>query len=197
MNDSTNAVAAAPEVRRKLTVSEIIGGKVDFKAFMAFEHATPGAVYWLCRILGIANSAKPGESANGPYVRFFGQFKGYDEKTGKAIYSGSMILPGVAQDLLYGVLSDPSNTGIQFGIKLGIRYKEDAATKYVYVCESTLKPSGADPLALLEEAINKGMPAPMLGFTAPTPQPDTTTAEPAAQPPAETPATAETGKKRK
>ena len=147
---------------KKLTVRDILGGAPNIKAIINHDEANPGAELWLVEIIGIATAYRPGtvKDTGQPYIRFLGSFQGTNLETGQMFQSGSCILPGAIPDLLFGALQ--MGNAVQFGFKIGVKFEQKAATKYVYVVESMTEQSSTDPLAQLANAIRSGGAMPQL-----------------------------------
>lgn len=155
------------ELLSKLTVKQV-AGTIKFKALVEFDNANPGGVMPVCMLYGQATGMKGGVSEYGEFVRFLGNFRGVNAETGEVFHSGSLILPRTAENLLVGVLNTGA-TNVTFAFKIGIRFEEEAATKYVYVIEPMTDSGESDPLRELEDKIKGALPA--LAAPAPAPAP--------------------------
>lgn len=147
---------SAVMIIRKITV-KLVSGKVDIEEVLK----SPDKRMDLMTVFGFASKAKPDSSDYGMYVKFSGQFRAVDMRTGEEYSSGTIILPPVAQDLLLGALEHEGAESVQFGFKIGVRYDKEAVTKYVYDVESVVKPSEDDPMERLSLEIKRqALPAP-------------------------------------
>jgi hypothetical protein len=165
------------EVIKKITVKTVTGG-VNIIKLVEHQKAAPGTPLWLMEVFGIATSSKPGQTDMGAFVKFIGQFKALNIATGEVKRSGACLLPGALPDLVFGALSAEGNQAVQFGFRIGVKFDDTSATKYVYVCDSLMEVKENDPLELLESGIKK--PA----LTAPQAQPDPAAAAASTQEPA-------------
>jgi hypothetical protein len=104
----------------------------------------------LCRVYGIANGMKPDSTDYGNFVRFMGDFRGTNLKTGEQVRSGQMIMPKIIEDLIAGQLVNPEISALEFGFEIGMRLDETVATKYVYTAKSLIEAAENDPLIALE-----------------------------------------------
>lgn len=138
------------QIIRKIT-TKLVSGGVDFDALVKSESKRED----LLKVWGIANRAKPGSSEYGDYVRFSGQFRATDLRTGAEYASGSCILPGVAQDLLAGALDKEEAESVQFAFMVSVRYEPSAVVKYVYEVESLLPIADSDPIQLLTNQLKQ------------------------------------------
>lgn len=108
----------------------------------------------LLTILGKVTSYRIRTSPLGEYIRFSGRFEATSAATGKKVYSGTMMLPKSAQDLLYGELdSVPEGFGVEFAFAVGYRRDDSSAVKYVYTFEPLLEMKSDDPLLTLSAKI--------------------------------------------
>lgn len=115
----------------------------------------------LLQIYGIAAKYKPDQSDKGPYVRFYGQFRGANLITKQVYESSVVLLPGIIENGLFAAMGPqdaPRET--QFAFTVGVKFDAKAATKYVYAAESMLPPSENDPIALLERQLGTKLLAP-------------------------------------
>lgn len=118
-------------------------------------------IHPLVRVFGICKRFKPGESDNGPYIRFVGQFKGINLDTKKEYVSGAFLAPKMIEEALWGVMKDQELNDVQFAFEIGCKFEATAATKYVYTAQSLIKPAENDPVALLERQVAQAaLPAP-------------------------------------
>lgn len=135
-----------PEQIRKITLKNVMGGNPDIEVLVK----APNKRIDLCTIYGIARRFKPDESEKGQFIRFYGQFKAVNLKTGEVFQAGQVILPGAAQDALWGAMSGTEGAQVSFAIKVGVKYSPTAIAKYEYTVESQLPPQENDPLKALE-----------------------------------------------
>jgi hypothetical protein len=152
---SEKIVSTPPEMIRKITVGKVCG-RLDFEVIQERKQVE------LMDVFGILTKSKPDSSDINNYERFFGQFRATNLETGEEFYSGQCILPGVAADLLSGMLT-PEGGSVEFALRIGARYDKDSATKYIYTCKPLFKP--ADNLLALEARVRdavKALPAPSL-----------------------------------
>ena len=146
------------EQLRRLTVKTVFGA-VDIEEVLKKADKRMDCM----SIYGIVRRFKPDSSEiGGEFVRFYGQLRAVNLKTGEVFEGGQCILPGIAQDALYGALSGADTAEVQFACKIGVKYDPKAVTKYVYTVESLLPPQESSPLAQLEKGLrgDKLLPAP-------------------------------------
>jgi len=143
------------EQLRKITVKNVMHETPDIEKLIKRE----GKRMDLCQIYGIVRRFKPDESDKGQFVRFYGQIRAVNLLTGEVFDAGQVILPGAAQDALYGAMDGVEGANVEFGIKVGVKYDATAITKYVYTVESLVPPKENDPIRALESQL-KALPAP-------------------------------------
>lgn len=140
-------------ILKKITV-KTCGAKPDLEKLIEHKKVHgPSAVLPLLEVIGIASDWKPGSSEiGGDFIKLLGMFKAVNLATGEVFESGACILPGAASDLVYGALASvkPNGGSVEFAFRIGVRWEETAATKYVYTVEQIYTPERADPLAALE-----------------------------------------------
>lgn len=145
---------------RKITVKGVIGGAIDLEKLIAAE----GKRLDLLTLYGVARKFKPDTAPNGnPFVRFFGQFKAVNLKTGEMTESGQCIVPGTVQDALYGAMGTGEEVKeVQFAVRIGVKYDASTVTKYVYTVNNLMPIQENDPVLLLESQLRetKALPAP-------------------------------------
>lgn len=171
MTDQTQGTRR--EQARKITIATVSGGaKAFFPRLMVASFEKTGVdaqgndvlklkdtppVLPLVKIIGYINGAKPGMSDNGEFIKFLGNFRGTNLATGEQLDGPVMIVPNYLADSLYAAVQDTNRVGpIQIALEFGARYDESAVAKYVFVCHDLLPRGEADPLSLLENAVNTG-----------------------------------------
>ena len=117
----------------------------------------------LMRVIGMATSYKVGTTDIGAYIKFLGRFQATSAETGEIVYSGTAILPKVAQDLLHGQLDSTGGTvGVNFAFDIGIQRDDASATKYVFTVTPLLEMSQDDPLLKLAAMVNDAAPVTLM-----------------------------------
>jgi hypothetical protein len=152
MSDEQKMQTATRRIVKKIT-AKIVCGKVDIEKLIDYGKANgKSAVMPLFAIIGLASDSQAGETALGPYVKLLGQFKAVNADTGEEFRSGAAILPGSANDLVYGALKGLGEGGgsVEFALRVGVQRDETAAIGYVYVVEQVYQQGANDALAALE-----------------------------------------------
>ena len=113
------------------------------------------AVMPLFNVIGMASDSVAGLTDTGPYVRLLGQFKAVNVESGEEFRSGAAILPGSANDMVYGALKGLGEGGgaVEFAFRIGVQRDESTPTGYVYVVEQVYQQGQHDSLAALEHRL--------------------------------------------
>lgn len=154
-----NVQVASRRIVKKIT-AKIVAGKVSLEKLIDYTRANgKNSVMPLFGIIGLASDCTAGETQLGPYVKLLGQFKAVNTETGEIFRSGAAILPGSANDLIYGALKGLGEGGgsVEFALKVGVQRDETSAVGYVYIVEQIHQEGQTDALAALEARL---MPPP-------------------------------------
>lgn len=148
---------ASRRIVKKLTAKTVCG-KVDIEKLIKFKDGAKDekAVMPLFAVIGMASDCQAGQTDLGPYVKLFGTFKAVNTETGEEFRSGCAILPGSANDLIYGALKGLGEGGgsVEFAFRVGVQRDADAAVGYVYVIEQVYEPQKGDALTALENRLS-------------------------------------------
>ena len=146
------------QILRKITLKNV-AGKVDIEKVLA----APNKHMELLKVYGVARKALPGQTDLGPFVKFGGSFRAVNSETGEMFESGTLILPGTAQDLLLGALDGDDVESVNFGFSISVKYSPEAIAKYEYDVRSLLAPAADDPLERLGASLGvvAALPAPV------------------------------------
>jgi len=137
------------EILKKITVKAVCG-QLDKP-----EKATA-----IMTIFGLIRQATPDKSDYGDYVRFKGQFEAVDLETGSVYQSGTLILPEIAEGLLFGAVSGmDEDTQLQFALEIGLKPSK-SPTGYDYTVKPLTDQGTADPLADLRAKL--ALPSPQV-----------------------------------
>lgn len=147
------------KILKKITVKGVCG-----------EIEKPEKEIGLMTVYGLANSGTPDSSQYGDYVRFNGQFEAVDHKTGELFQSGTMIIPGIGEVLLYGALSNIGEDGgsLRFAFEFGIKPSK-SPTGYDYTLKPLTESNASDPLADLRAQLKLPANAKLPELAAPAP----------------------------
>src|SRR5262245_44394328 len=140
------------EQLRKITIATC-GAKPTMELLAKLEKKGKDGKADLLDVFGIAAKFKPGTSDKGDYIRFVGQFKAKNLVTGETYMSAAAIFPKMIEESLWGVMGGENVNSVQLAFRIGVRYDEQAATKYTYYATPIMKPSESDPLSMLEKQL--------------------------------------------
>jgi len=134
----------------------------------------------LANIVGSSSAAQPGQSANGDYIKFAGDFAATNPETGEIIAtSGVCILPQFIAIQMAEALKESES--IEFALQVYAEFSEKAVTGYVFGVKTLQEPKITDRMSKLLALAGKAAPK----LEAPKAPADETPAPP---PPAEAPA---------
>jgi hypothetical protein len=162
--------ATAPQYPRKISMKEI--GAQPSKEDRAAMLLDVNKQIPLARVYGIAGAFKPGNSDHGPFVKFMGQFKAVNLRTGEIFVSSTMLLPKFMEEQLHGILS--ANAGgnggasVEFAFEIGVQGdgnqpgKKPSALGYKYSAKPLMALAENSMLAALEQKIGgiSALPSP-------------------------------------
>lgn len=164
----SNENTAAPQYPRKITLKEI--GAQPSREDRAAMLTDPTKKIALARIYGVAGSFKPGmgqtpDGTQKPYVKFLGQFRAVNLRTGEVFNSATLILPQFIEEQLHGVLTSGNAQSAEFGFEISAQGdqpgKKPSATGYTYQAHSLLQMGENTVLAALEAKFSApALPAP-------------------------------------
>lgn len=142
---------------RKITLATVCG-KVKGNAELMKEIINAdGQAVPLMDVIGIATKAKPGETQMGEFVRFVGQFKAINLKTGEVFAAPACILPNFLADEIHGAMAASDQVkNAQFAFRIGAFYSPESVTQYQYTADPLIPPAEADALVLLEQQAREG-----------------------------------------
>ena len=147
-----------PQYPRKITLKEC--GAQPTKEERAAMLLNAALKVPLLRVYGIAGAFKPGSSDFGPFVKFIGQFKAINLKTGEIFVASSMILPQFIEEQIHGYLSSGATTGVEFAFEISAQGDQPgakpSATGYTYGAKPLMGFAENSALAALEAKISGG-----------------------------------------
>lgn len=152
----------ATKILRKLSVKTVVG--LSVKGLRDLAATGKGAPVPLIRLAGIARKAEIGESDNGEFVRFKGDFQGVDLRTGEISISPVAFLPAPVDAMLQAAIqADEKGNGAQFGFDILIVENETSAVGYEYRVQTLLEVKPTAPL----EALLASLPPAQIAAPAP------------------------------
>lgn len=105
----------------------------------------------LMDIFGIAGRTKIITSDFGDSIRFIGQFKAINLKTGEVFESSAMYLPKSLEEELSAAMMNAAQA--EFAIRLSVNFDKSTATKYYYDAVDLIKPQNSDAMKALEARV--------------------------------------------
>jgi len=154
---SNETQATQPKYPRKITLKEV-GAQPsnEDKAAMLLDSTKE---ITLARIYGVAGAFKPGNSDHGPFVKFMGQFKAVNMRTGEIFIGTTLILPRFLEEQLHGHLS-AGTVGVEFAFEVSAKGDQPGAKKsatgYTYTAKPLIGFAENSALAALEAKIGGG-----------------------------------------
>lgn len=111
----------------------------------------------LLNIAGIVNSAKPGQTDKGEFLKLFGEFRAVNLQTGEQFTSGQAILPNFIADQFAGVLAQAGT--VEFALQIGAKEDKASVTGYQFTVSSLVESKASDRMQELIEKAMKNAPA--------------------------------------
>ncbi len=139
------------EAIRKISVKTVYG-EIDLEALLKDKAKT----HHVMDVFGVARRTKPGESDNGPFMAFMGEFRaiaapGAPNGAGAMYRAPKVFLPKFLEEEVAATIGDGETVkSVEFGYRIYAKYDKDAATKYVYMADSLLEPEVSDAMLALE-----------------------------------------------
>ena len=110
----------------------------------------------LYSVFGIVNNYKKCFSDYGEFIKYKGNFKAVSADDKLTLRSSTLILPEIAEDLLYSAIvaqKTDNEYEIEFGLIIG-KQANETPIGYEYTVESLMSAKPNDALKLLEEKLN-------------------------------------------
>jgi hypothetical protein len=130
------------EALKKMSAKSILGNVKRFVPTDAKRDIIDGEKVQLFRVFGLARSLKKGQSDNGDWLAFIGEFRAQrvDAETGEVIHYGSntLFLPAAAEMLLAPVVDDNDGSGVEFGFDIGLVGRPTSSVGYEFTADSVL-----------------------------------------------------------
>ena len=140
------------KIDRKISTKTVVG---NVKAILNDMIKNDEIERQLYSVVGIATRVINGESDNGPWVAFGGNFSAVNFSDGVEVRSSKCFLPDPATDMILSGLAPEDVSSVQFAFSIGIEVDETSITGYVYTVEPLLAPAENDPLEMLLAQINR------------------------------------------
>jgi hypothetical protein len=111
---------------RKITIKNLGFGITDIK-----EAVKETGQASLAKIVGVTQTATPGQTDKGSFLKFGGSFKAVNNVTGEIFESSTCILPNFVAESMAAALENTSE--LEFGLEIGARAVENSVTGYEFV----------------------------------------------------------------
>lgn len=124
-------------------------------------------------LVGKTDSVKTGESDNGPWVRFLGQFEAVcmfnidPEVIGTHFVSGTAYLPEPYESMTFAALREADGGSVEIAVTISIEAQEASAVGYIFKVKSLRPVQLSDNLSDLR-ALMPAIDTPKLGADKPT-----------------------------
>lgn len=141
------------KISKKLSTKTVFGTVKDIR--QAAESGNGEAVP-IMRVLGIAKKMQSGESTNGIWVAFLGQFEFINLVTGESHVGGKAFLPSPVDAMIEAQLE--GSNSVEFAFDITVREDETSAVGYEYGAQTVLEVQENDPISLLKAAAAKNSP---------------------------------------
>lgn len=137
---------------RKITIATV-KAKPTLKELMAASEKNETVP--IMDVWGVATRAKAGKSDYGDFLRFVGQFRAINLRSGESFRAAVCLLPRFLEEELEGILGAPGTVNAEFGVRITAKFDEDAASKYVYLADAIIEPAEMKLVAALTDRIGK------------------------------------------
>jgi hypothetical protein len=131
------------EALKKMSAKSILGNVKRFVPMDAKRDIIDGEKVQLFRVFGLARALKKGQSDNGDWLAFIGEFRAQrlDKETGEiAVYgSNTLFLPACAEMLLAPVVADNDGSGVEFSFDIGLVGRPSSSVGYEFTADSVLQ----------------------------------------------------------
>lgn len=134
----------AAEILRKITIKNA-GGFTAVRLKELVGAVKAGESVDLLKIIGIANSAKTGQTEKGEFTKLLGEFHAVDLTTGDLYQSAACILPEFVGSVLGGALKS-SGGAVEFAVKIAAKRDDSSATGYVYAITPLSEAKVSEPM---------------------------------------------------
>jgi hypothetical protein len=142
------------EALKKMSAKSILGNVKRYIPINADRDIIEGEKVHLFRVYGVARGTKKGESDNGPWVGFLGEFRAERvNKDGEVEIFGSanLFLPACAQDLLQpAVESGDGVQGVEFAFDIGLVGRQSSSVGYEFTATTLLAVKESDAISPLK-----------------------------------------------
>lgn len=111
----------------------------------------------LATIYGRCSSKEAGTSDHGEYVKFKGEFEGFNVENGESYRSNVLIVPKILEGLLDQAISLDDANAVDFAVEIWAEPNEKSITGYSYGVKPLIEPEESDALATLRKISQQKM----------------------------------------
>jgi hypothetical protein len=130
------------EALKKMSAKSILGNVKRFVPMDDKRDVIDGAKVQLFRVFGLARGIKKGQSDNGDWLAFLGDFRAQrlDAETGEVVTFGSntLFLPACAEMMLAPVVAENDGSGVEFSFDIGLVGRPASSVGYEFTADSVL-----------------------------------------------------------
>lgn len=105
----------------------------------------------LATIFGRCTAKEAGSSDHGEYVKFKGEFEGFNVSNGESYRANVMIVPKILEGLLDQAIVLDEVNAVDFAVEIWAEPNEKSITGYSYGVKPLIEPEESDALAQLRE----------------------------------------------
>lgn len=142
---------------KKMSTKTVYGSRLDIAEACLVDRAKPVSLF---DVIGIARNVVKGETAQGPWLAFVGEFQAmsHNPRFANLIFvSGRLFLGGPAQDLLAGQMAQGGDNNVEFGFTITAQADEGSATGYTYNAVPLVDPAADNPVDRLRRRLKGGL----------------------------------------
>jgi hypothetical protein len=142
------------EMLRKITIRNC---GFDVKTIKeAVEDLKDGEKIALLRVVGIASSAKAGQTDKGEYLKLMGEYSAINLQTGEQFTAGQCILPNFISDQFAGVLAQHGSA--EFALEIGAKADASSVTGYTFTVTPLVESKSSNRMQELIDAAVTNVP---------------------------------------
>lgn len=111
----------------------------------------------LATIFGRCTAKEAGTSDHGEYVKFKGEFEGFNVSNGESYRANVLIVPKILEALLDQAINTEDNNAVDFAVEIWAEPNEKSITGYSYGVKPLIEPKESDALAALRSLAQANM----------------------------------------
>lgn len=111
----------------------------------------------LATVFGRCSNKEAGTSDHGEFVKFKGEFEGFNVSNGESYRSGVLIVPKVLESLLDQAITLDDVNAVDFAVEIWAEPNDKSITGYSYGVKPLIEPAESDALAQLRQLARSKM----------------------------------------